>query len=206
MANAKQVYAELRQPLQRAGTLLAGLLILMVVSGLFNNQMNKSRQAAEQSFNGLVQDYRRALQSEQILLTETSRFAHLQAQGIVGPEPRLRWVQDIREVAQRVGLVAINYELEPRTPATLAIATGSYQLFVSLMRLKLELRHEGDLLRFINLLVERQGGLFELSACALSRMRDDEPTSLHASNIKVDCELRWYSLDSADSMPTGDAQ
>lgn len=206
MASAKQVYAELRQPLLRTGAYLAGLLVLMVVAGMFNSRMNQSRQAAEQSFQGLVQDHRTALQSEQILRTEATRFARLQAQGVVGPEPRLRWVEDVREVAERVGLVAIGYELEPRTPANLTMATGSYQLFVSRMRLKLELRHEGDLLHFISQLEARQSGLFELSACALNPSRDDEPVSLQASNVKVDCELRWYSLDSADSAPLEEPQ
>lgn len=199
MASTKEIYTELRQPLLRAGAFLAGLLVLMIAAGMFNAQMSRSRQSAEQSFQGLVQDYRTALASENILRTEAVRFAKLQTQGIVGPEPRLRWVEDVRDIAARTGVVAINYELEPRKPAPMSMATGSYQLFVSQMRLKLDLRHEGDLFRFLDLLEARRSGLFELSACALTRSRDDEPISLQESNLKVDCELRWYSLDSAEA-------
>lgn len=199
MASTKEIYAELRQPLLRAGAFLAGLLALMIASGMFNARMSQSRQSAEQSFQGLVQDYRTALASESILRTEAVRFAQLQTQGIVGPEPRLRWVEDVRDIAARAGVVAINYELEPRKAASLNMATGSYQLFVSLMRLKLDLRHEGDLFRFLNLLEARRSGLFELTACALIRYHEDEPINLHESNVKVDCELRWYSLDSAEA-------
>ncbi len=203
MANAKLIYVELRPQLLRAGVVLGGLLILMIVAGVFNSQMYQARESAKQSLQGLTQDYRTAIGSEQILRTETSRFLQLQAKGIVGPEPRLRWVEDVRDIAARAGLVSISYELEPRVPAAINMNTGGYQLFTSLMRLKLELRHEGDLFRFMDMLEARGGGLFDLSACGLVRSHDDVGIRLQESNVLVNCELLWYSLDSANSVVAG---
>lgn len=206
MVNHKKIYAELRQPLLRSGVVLGGLLILMIAASAFNAHMSKARQDAEQVFQGLVQDYRTALGSEQILRTDTERFALLQAQGIVGAEPRLRWIEDVRETADLAGIVSLNYELEPRAPFQAAMNTGNYQLFASLMRLKLDLRHEGDLLHFLNLLEDRRGGLFDLSACALRQSGDEKEVTLQGSNLNAECELRWYSLDSADATPTEELQ
>jgi hypothetical protein len=206
MVDAKKVYAELRQPLLRSGAILGVLLILMIAAGGFNAHMSKAHKAAEQTLQGLVQDYRTAVGSEQILRTETERFVSLQAQGIVGAEPRLRWIEDVRETAALTGVVAISYELEPRAPFQGTMNTGSYQLFASKMRLKLELRHEGDLLRFLDQLDDRRSGLFDLSACALQKSKDENELHLHGSNVNAECELRWYSLDSADATLTEEAQ
>lgn len=206
MSDAKAIYTELRQPLLRTGAVLAALLTLMAAAGGYNAHVGKQRLATEQHFQNTVQDYRAALESEQILRTEAERFVQLRAQGFVGPEPRLRWVEDVRAAAAHAGLPAIRYELEPRTAHTANVATGSFQLFASLMRLQLELRHEGDLLRFLDLLEARRGGLFELSACTLRRTRDAGEISLQEANLKADCELRWYSLDAMDTAPVEEAQ
>lgn len=206
MVDHKKIYTELRQPLLRSGVILGGLLILMITAGTFNAHMSKAREDAEQMFQGLVLDYRTALGSEQILRTDTEHFALLQAQGIVGAEPRLRWIEDVRETAALAGIVSINYELEPRAPFQAAMNTGSYQLFASHMRLKLDLRHEGDLLRFLSLLEDRRGGLFDLSACTLRKSGDENDVKLQGSNLNAECELRWYSLDSADAAPTEELQ
>lgn len=206
MSDTKLIYTELRQPLLRTGAVLAVLLILVAAAGSYNAHVGRQRLAAEQHFQGTVQDFRTALESEQILRTEAERFLQLRAQGFVGPEPRLRWVEDVRTAAAGAGLVAIRYELEPRMPHTANFATGSFQLFASLMRLQLELRHEGDLLAFLNLLEARRGGLFELSACTLRRAREAGEISLQAANLKADCELRWYSLDAQDSPTAEESQ
>lgn len=199
MSDAKIIYAELRQPLLRTGVVLAALLALMAAAGSYNAHVEQTRSATEQYFQGTVQDYRAALESAQILRTEAERFTQLRAQGFVGPEPRLRWVEDVRDTAASAGILAIRYELEPRTASTDSVATGSFQLFASLMRLELELRHEGELFAFLNLLEARRSGLFELSACTLRRARETDEISLHEANLKVDCELRWYSLDTPDA-------
>lgn len=204
MPDAKTIYVELRRPLLRAGAMLGALSAAMIAAGSYNAHMSQARAAAEQNFQGLVTEYQTALESEHILRTEAERFARLHAQGFVGPEPRLRWIEDVRKTAADADLVAIRYELGPRAaaPANIAsVATGSFQLFASPMRLELELRHEGDLLTFLNLLEARRGGLFDLSACSLRQAREAADISLREGNVKVDCELRWYSLDSPDTAP-----
>lgn len=206
MPSAKVIYTELRQPLLRGGALLAGLLILALAAGAFNTRMDRARQSAQQQLQASVSEYRAALTAEQILLTDADRFAALRAQGFVGPEPRLRWVEDMRAAAAQAGLVAIRYELEPRRAHPGAQAGGAYQLFVSPMKLVLDLRHEGDLQRFMQLLESRHSGLFEVVGCALRRPRDSAEVSLEDANVSADCALRWYSLDVPDAVVDGGLQ
>lgn len=205
MSDAKAVYQELRQPLLRTGALLVVLLLIMVSADWFNMQMNRIRQTAAQNFEGAVQDYRSAIASEQILRSDTQRFNALREQGFIGQEPRLRWVEDVRETAELTGVMKIRYELEPRHAQPNSEPTGIYQLFASTMKVQLDLRHEGDLLRFLDRLEARRNGLFELTACTLRRSHDSLETSLQAANVSADCELQWYSLDTPSTAPAGDA-
>ncbi len=199
MSDAKTIYAELRQPLLRTGAVLGALLSVMIAAGGYNAHMSQAHQSSGQLFQGTVQEYRAALEAERILGTETERFTQLRAQGFVGPEPRLRWIEDVRETAARADLLSVRYELDPRTAHLSSVATGDFQLFTSRMRLDLALRHEGDLFTFLNLLEARHSGLFELSACSLRHAHEETEIQLQASNIKVTCELRWLSLDAADA-------
>lgn len=206
MAEAMRIYSELRQPLRRTGAVLGGLLLLMAAAGAYSAHVSRLRLAAEQRFQGTVQDYRAALESERILRTDAERFMQLRAQGFIGPEPRLRWIEDVRAAAAQASVGALRYELEPRSAHAAAVATGSFQLFSSRMRLQLELRHEGELITFLRLLEARRGGLFEPTACTLRRPRDAEEIRLHEANFKGDCELRWYTLAAPDAAAVEDSQ
>lgn len=204
MSEARTVYNELRDPLLRTGALVAALGLIVFFAGWFNAQADLTRQSATQTFQEAVQEYRTAVESERILRTEAERFAALREQGFVGAEPRLRWVQAVREAAGQAGVVRIRYELEPRRAHATTQATGSYQLFASVMKLQLELRHEGDLFRFIELLTARRAGLFEATACTLRRSGDRQETRLEESNVSVDCALNWYSLDAPSAVIEGE--
>lgn len=203
MADIKMVYAELRQPLLRSGALLAGVLTIAVAAGAFNANMERARQAAQQRLQASEQDYRATHAAEHILRTDAQHFARLRDQGFVGLEPRLRWVEDLRDAAARTGLTAIRYELEPRRPAADGTTAGTYTLYVSAMKLALELRHEGDLPRFLERLESRRSGLFDVAACSLRRPRDGG-ISLEEANVTAECVLRWYSLDAADAAAYGE--
>ncbi|MBZ0072984.1 MAG: hypothetical protein K8I04_14805 [Gammaproteobacteria bacterium] len=209
MADLKAMYTELRQPLLSSGALWLGLLILMVAAGAFSSRMEQARQTSQQQLQASVRDYRATREAGQILQTDAQYFTRLREQGFVGPEPRLRWIEDLRAAAAQAGLVAIRYELEPRRAAPTAVSgatsEGTYTLYVSPMKLVLELRHEGDLPRFLARLEARHGGLFDLTACSLRRPRDGD-ISLEEANVSADCALRWYSLDAAETVAYGEAQ
>lgn len=198
MADARAVYAELRRPLLRNGALLATLLIVAIAAGAFNARMDDARKSARLQLQSSAQEYRATLAAQDILRTHARRFAQLRAQGFIGPEPRLRWVEDLRAAAAAAGLVAIRYELEPRHAHPEPATGGNYTLYVSPMKLALELRHEGDLPRFLKQLQARNGGLFDVAACGLRRARDGD-IRLDEANVSADCQLRWYSLDAPDT-------
>lgn len=194
MLSFKAIYRELREPILRTAAIFAVAALLIGAASYFNQFMRKSYNATEQALRDTVFEYRTAIDAERILMTQTSRFEALRAEGFIGPEPRLRWIEDVREIAQRTGLVSIKYQLGARDVTPTSLPTATYQLFASPMKLDLQLRHEGDLLTFLNLLEGRRGGLFELASCNLSR-ESVTALSLTEANIRATCRLLWYSLD-----------
>lgn len=195
MLDVKAAYAELRTPLLSAGALLLVLLILVLVAAAFSVRMERETQAAQQQLRASEHRYRATLDAEQILRNDALLYAHLREQGFVGAERRLDWVESLRTAATMAGVAAIRYELEPRRLHGEMQPMGSNQLFVSPMKLALDLRHEGDLIRFIRLLESRAGGLFEVNSCSLRRARDESGIRLDEPNVAADCAFRWYSLD-----------
>ena len=203
MLSFKVIYRELREQILRTSAIFTVVALLVGAATYFKYYMHKSYDDTEQSLNDTVFEYRNAIESERILKTQTSRFEALRAEGFIGPEPRLRWIEDVREIAQRTDLVSIKYQLGARDVTTTALPSATYQLFASPMKLELQLRHEGDLLTFLNLLEGRRGGLFELASCSLSR-ESHTALSLTDANVTAVCHLLWYSLDTPQADLEGD--
>jgi hypothetical protein len=200
MLDVKAAYTELRKPLLLGGALLLVLLILALVAGVFSARMERETHAAQQQLRASEQRYRATLDAEQILRNDALLYERLREQGFVGAERRLDWVESLRTAATMAGVAAIRYELEPRRLHGEMQPMGSNQLFVSPMRLVLDLRHEGDLIRFIGLLEARAGGLFEVNSCSMRRARDESGIRLDEPNVTADCAFLWYSLDTPEPM------
>ena len=203
MLSFKVIYRELREPILRAAYTFAAVVLLTGAATYFNHYMRSAYDNTEQALRDTVFEFRNAIDAERILMTQTSRFEALRAEGFIGPEPRLRWIEDVREIAQRTGLVSIKYQLGARAVTPTSLPTATYQLYASPMKLDLQLRHEGDLLTFLNLLEGRRGGLFELASCSLSR-ESDAALSLTEANVMATCRLLWYSLDTPQAAMEGD--
>lgn len=195
MLSFNVIYRELRRPLWYSIAVLISVALLVAAAVWFNLHMQRQQQQAEQALRDVSLDYRQTLESEHILRTQKTRFLTLRNEGFIGPEPRLRWIEDVREIAERADLVAVKYQLGARAPAPHSAASASYQLFASPMQLELFLQHEGDLLTFLQHLEGRRGGLFDLTACRLQRSADSNAIEMAGANLKAECELLWYSLD-----------
>jgi hypothetical protein len=63
------------------------------------------------------------------------------------------------------------------------------------MKLSFGLVHEGDLMRFIQVLAAQRAGIFIVTGCALDRTgRNDSPAPRQA-NLSAQCDLSWLTVD-----------
>ena len=122
-------------------------------------------------------------------------YGQLQADGVVGGDQRLNWVQDARDAGNALGLPYLRYTTSPQRAfeAPWLIPGVSAPVTVSVMELQMGLVHEQDLLRLFARLRESPG-LFQVQSCALERLGQDATPEPDKANITGTCQLAWFSL------------
>ncbi len=187
----------LKPVLVRTAMTLAAALLLVIGAGMYHERMARLQQAASADLRGVVEAHREVLQEREVVRTELGRYEELRAHGFVGPEPRLLWVESVRESARRVGLPALHYQIAQRRGAGSGTVpdAGPFTLYTTRMDLRLDLHHEGELLDFFRVLDGERAGLYDLTACTLRRSGDDGTLHKDRPNLSAQCVLHWYTLD-----------
>lgn len=121
-------------------------------------------------------------------------FQRLDAMGFVGPEQRINWIDALRYANQKGALFGINYDIAASKPYPHAAAMNPGQLTVShsLMKLRFQMLHEGDLPKFFAHLSEPNAGVFVVNACNMQRT-STTLTARFAPNMSAECELAWIT-------------
>ena len=93
------------------------------------------------------------------------RFRALEADGIIGPEARLDWVETLRAASDRLGLPELRYALgaQESLPADPGAESAMFGVYRSHMDLHLGLLHEEDLIRLFEVMERESPGLFSVS-------------------------------------------
>jgi len=129
---------------------------------------------------------------EEEIRGKAALFVKLRDAGIIGPERRLDWTELLATQQQQQRLPGLEYELSPQTPLD-AAANGGYGYYKSTMKLRLQLLHEEDLLRFISALEQRASALVVTRSCKTSRI-PAVTSSSPVAQLASDCELDWITV------------
>ena len=150
---------------------------------------------ARSDLSTVRENYRQAVDASDILKTSQQHYRQLQQQGFIGDEPRLLWIEALRNTGHAHHLYSLQYNLRRRQAMQLAEFENAehYQLYVSPMQLDLELAHEVDLLRYFADLGVDQPGVYQLRGCTLSTLFTNGEVSLDKPNIKASCDMAWYT-------------
>lgn len=174
-----------------ASLLPASQIYLSNAMGEYREQSNY-RLAEEENGRQLEQDI-------QLAKRYTRPFNDLVQNGFIGDERRLGWVQALREATDRIHLNKTNYRIEPKSPVTPEYIenSGSYLVYASKMNIQLELLHEGDLIYVIDSMSKRAPGTFHIESCDLERKQEPFVMDASSTNLRAECWLVWYTLDTA---------
>ncbi len=179
--------------------LLAGGLV--TASHFYKTAREEALRAEEARLRSLESGYLQAVRDRQAILTHYPRFKQLRAQGFLGADSRLLWVEEIRETALAARVLGAHYRLNESSlePVAMDLDTGGYQLYGDPMSVRLELAHEGDLMSFLDLLDARRLGVWDLERCHLVRLTLPGEPSLESPNVQADCRLLWFNLRGAQA-------
>ena len=187
-------------PLIRLSLILLGLSIGTGAGAIWGSvRYEKGVEARHQAAMARVSQARARLEQaneeQRKIERYRPRYRALAAQGWIGEEARLEWIEAIRDAAKRRKLFPVTYEIAPQRtlPPDAAPGLGSLELTASRMTLKLPLLHEEDLLNLLADLQHSGKGFFTIHRCAISRNPAQTPGELQP-NLEGECELDWLTL------------
>lgn len=195
-----------RLALRHLGGSLAIALLMCLVGG---SLLWASRQALDTSRRELVnmraqavtlhERYLNTSRDEALIRQTIQRFELLRQQGLIGPENRLDWANNLRQASQARRLENLEFSIAPQRKLGKTEAYGQYSFNASQMKFQLGLLHEGDLLRLLDDLAGQPDALIYPRHCLLRRnlvSAQGETAALHA-----ECELDWITI-SPPASPT----
>ena len=111
-----------------------------------------------------------------------------------GEEQRINWLDALRSANQKVGLFGVNYDISARQshPNAGLWNPGQMRVLQSVMKLRLPLLHEEDLLNFMEALREQNAGVFLIDQCAIRRASSAQ-TTRYQPNMTAECQLSWLT-------------
>jgi hypothetical protein len=161
-------------------------------------QASRAHQAFEQERAARDQVRNRLAQADEekrLILHYAPAYENLLAQGIIGAEHRVNWLDAVRMASQSVHGFGVDYQLSRQAGALFAIDAGRYELQQSTMKLRLRLLHEGDLLAFLNSLDRQQAGLSLLQECSIEQLARGGFVVRFEPKLAASCELTWITLN-----------
>jgi hypothetical protein len=149
--------------------------------------------------NDIQSKLSRAREEEQELREKINRFQALKAQGFIGPEKRLDWIETIARIKTARRISKLDYELAPQRPVDASMlpggaSAGGFELMASQMKLQLQLLHEGELLTFLAELRKSVEALIQVRSCSIDRMPPSKVDRSNNAQLRVDCTLEWITL------------
>lgn len=150
-------------------------------------------QQQRSALNSARQQLDRGRQQQQFIAAHLADYRALVAQGFIGAEDRLAWIEAAQHANRDAGLYGLDYRLTPRVPSPPAIAQG-LPLGQTTMTLTLPLLVETDLTRFLAALKARAPGLVRVHGCHLSRPGNTPFEAVNQPHLQAECELLWFTV------------
>lgn len=168
--------------------LLSGVLLFMHLSTHTQwQQANNQRQQATLRFQ--------TASDQKLLLAQyQQRFSALKASNVMGEEQRIDWVEAIQTSSTRHAIPSVKFNLDQRTAATLPEDITGMAVYVSKMRLEMNLLHEGDLYNLFADLDNSAQGLYGIKNCTLKHDATQTADNLTTGGLNGTCDLYWYTM------------
>ncbi|MBM3342259.1 MAG: hypothetical protein FJY56_09125 [Betaproteobacteria bacterium] len=173
-------------------TLLAALALIKLSAdrAVFDSQQAQLRDAQTR--------LQKSGTEKELIIRHLPDYAKLDALGFVGDEQRINWLDALRHANQKGGLFGINYDIAARKayPHAATLNPGGVNVSQSLMKIKFQLLHEADLIKFFAHLAEQNAGVFLLNSCSLRRS-GNTPAMRFQPHVNAECELAWITAQPA---------
>jgi hypothetical protein len=184
----------LRGALMLLGAIIAASAGAVVFSGKL---VERARQEATRQHAALQEArlrYQRSGDEKETIVRYLGGYEQLQREGVVGEERRINWIDGLRTANIHSELFGVDYQIGVQQPYPGGTSYGGIEMRQSVMKIRLPLLHEADLLRFLDTLKRQQVGLFVVDQCLLDRINQAGGSPRYQPNLVAECSLTWITL------------
>jgi len=193
----KQDWQKLRAPLLVLVAVIIAVILLFGLVQNYNTSQEEALQKQQTQLNAASQRYRSSGAEKEMITEYLPKYQNLINKGFVGEERRIEWVEHLREQHKAHKLFGIKYSISHQDKYTPAFAAnlGGFVLNRSVMKLELDMLHEGDLLQLTESLSANNTAPFILRDCEITRLTDASALSTQlVANLHAQCDLDWLTL------------
>lgn len=193
----KQDWQKLQAPLLILAAVMLAAVSLLVAAQYFKQNQETALQNQQNLLNAARQRYQLSGAEKDMIIEYLPKYQKLISKGFVGEERRIEWVEHLREQHKSLKLFGIKYSISPQEKYAPAFAanTGGFTLNRSMMKLELDMLHEGDLLLLTETLASMNATPFVLRDCEISRLGNTGQSGNQlTANIHAQCEVDWLTL------------
>ncbi|MDP3677618.1 MAG: hypothetical protein Q8R23_00820 [Methylotenera sp.] len=193
----KQDWQKLQTPLVILGAVIITVALLFGFAQYYNTNQEQALQTQQNLLNAARQRYQSSGTEKDMITEFLPQYQALISQGFVGEERRIEWVDDLRAQHKNHKLFDIKYNISQQEKYTPIFAPnlGGFVLHRSIMKLELDMLHEGDLLQLTESLNANNAASFMLRDCEIVRLNTNgTPSNQLIANLHAQCELDWLTL------------
>jgi hypothetical protein len=197
MSLEKQDWQKLKAPLLILAAVTLAVISLFGAAYYFNQNQELALQNQQNLLNAARQRYQLSGAEKDMIVDYLPKYQMLISKGFVGEEQRIEWVEHLRQQHKMQKLFGIKYSISPQEKYTPAFAAnlGGFTMNRSVMKLELDMLHEGDLLRLTEALNAENSAPFILRDCEINRLNPGSQLSNQlTANMHALCELDWLTL------------
>jgi hypothetical protein len=196
MSLTQQDWRKLRYPIVGLGAALVLVGLLVSFADQYRTKNELALQAQQNLLNQARQQFQSSGLEKETIIQYLPMYNDLLANGFIGEEKRIEWIETLRQIHAQHKLFSIDYSigLQERYKPSFLPNLGSFVLHRSVMSVKLNMLHEGDILALIEGLHE-QTTPFIVRDCEISRPVGARVNSKDvAANMQANCEIDWLTL------------
>lgn len=197
MSLEKKDWQKLKAPLLILAVVTLAVISLFGAAYYFNQNQEIALQNQQNLLNSARQRYQLSGAEKDMIIDFLPKYQMLISKGFVGEEQRIEWVEHLRQQHKTQKLFSIKYSISPQEKYTPPFAAnlGGFTMNRSVMKLELDMLHEGDLLRLTEALNAENSAPFILRDCEINRLNPGSQLSNQlTANMHALCELDWLTL------------
>jgi len=178
--------------------LITGIMIgLIAVTKHYSDKQEQAFLIQQNLLSSARQRFQSSGMEKDTIIRYLPQYQKLISKGFVGEERRIEWVDQLRAQHQRHKLFGIKYSISQQEDFKPAFAPnlGGFTMHRSIMKIDLDMLHEGDILQLTESLSAENTSPFMLRDCIITRLNNGGALSNQlVANLHAQCELDWITL------------